>query len=550
MSLLNRKVARRPLLMSAAAAVFPGLAGERAAATTFKSFAAPTEARLLPLRVGRGDDNSFVNQEIVCQRPVRIGGIRVEAEEIDGKGVIHCYGHGGSGWTLAPGTTNEAVELLAERLSGPWSARRGGDVVIIGSGIIGQMCAYRLHRLRRQRPGLVGSVVIVAERSEGITSDHAGGLFEPVQFGRDVFQKKRFLDSYRFYRDISLGRNPDFPSFEAELLPVFGNGTSEPAAELIRLGEIPPGIRMQVRINNNLHRWTMTQLFYMNVPPFNRLLGRLLRDWNIPLQTGVSVRSFADMAAPLVFNCTGLGAGPLCGDKNVVPFTGHLVTFRKQPPGLLDVDNTQFVEAGQVPGVRLALEQFGKAFADRPPLEDSEAEAALERLFEAHGEIRTRLEKPVEEVDPDWPGVLRVRLFENDRTRTGVVFDHSRVIAATASEPAPERHTAAMAAYSSMVNLAMKRYMFGIIEDYPIGETCDSCATSYAADSYAFPLLQARLQRAADGSHHYVGEPAGAAGVDVFVAGGTYIEGSDVTPARDVEEFTRILDRLRFLGFR
>ncbi len=551
MTLLQRMVARRPFLKAAAAAMMPGFVSRDASASTFKTFAAPSEARLLPLRVGRDHDLSYVNEEIVCQRPVRIGGIRVEAEDRDGKAVVHCYGHGGSGWTLAPGTSKQAVQLLEQRLAGAWSAFRGADVVIIGAGIVGQMCAYHLHQLRKEQPGLVGSVEMVAERSEGITSDNAGGLFEPVLFGRNVIQKQSFLDSYRFYRDISLGRNPAFPQYEAELLPVFATSTSAPTQELIELGEIPPAVRMNVRINNNVHKWSMTQLFYMNVRPFNRLLSQTLRDWGIPLQTGVSVRSFDTVSAPIVFNCTGLGAGQLCDDEDVVPFTGHLVTFRDQPRGLLDVANTQFVEAGQVPAVLTALDAFDTAFVDSGlPLSDPDANDALGRLRQAHRDIRQRLAKPVKEADPDWTGVERVRLFETSISRTAVVFDHSRVIAATASESMPERHAAAVAAYASMVNLAMKRYMFGIIEDYPTGESCDDCATSYAADSYAFPLLQARLQQAADGGYHYLGEPDAQQGVNVFVAGGTYIEGSDLPPARDAEEFKQILDRLRFLGFR
>lgn len=31
-------------------------------------------------------------------RPFRVGGPRIEAEEIDGKLILHNYGHGGSGW--------------------------------------------------------------------------------------------------------------------------------------------------------------------------------------------------------------------------------------------------------------------------------------------------------------------------------------------------------------------------------------------------------------------------------------------------------------------
>ncbi len=43
-------------------------------------------------------------------RPVRDGGVRLEAERRPGGTVIHDYGHGGAGWTLAWGCALEVVE--------------------------------------------------------------------------------------------------------------------------------------------------------------------------------------------------------------------------------------------------------------------------------------------------------------------------------------------------------------------------------------------------------------------------------------------------------
>ena len=45
-------------------------------------------------------------------RPFRVGGPRVEAEEIGGKRILHNYGHGGSGWTLGWGCGAMVVELV------------------------------------------------------------------------------------------------------------------------------------------------------------------------------------------------------------------------------------------------------------------------------------------------------------------------------------------------------------------------------------------------------------------------------------------------------
>jgi len=45
-------------------------------------------------------------------RPVRDGGPRVEAEDLPGGRVIHDYGHGGAGWTLAWGCALEVVAAV------------------------------------------------------------------------------------------------------------------------------------------------------------------------------------------------------------------------------------------------------------------------------------------------------------------------------------------------------------------------------------------------------------------------------------------------------
>jgi D-amino-acid oxidase len=46
-------------------------------------------------------------------RPFREGGPRIEAETIEGKLLVHNYGHGGSGWTMAPGSAEQVAHLLA-----------------------------------------------------------------------------------------------------------------------------------------------------------------------------------------------------------------------------------------------------------------------------------------------------------------------------------------------------------------------------------------------------------------------------------------------------
>jgi D-amino-acid oxidase len=49
-------------------------------------------------------------------RPARAS-VRLEAEERSGGTVVHCYGHGGAGVTLAWGCAEEVVALVAAALA-------------------------------------------------------------------------------------------------------------------------------------------------------------------------------------------------------------------------------------------------------------------------------------------------------------------------------------------------------------------------------------------------------------------------------------------------
>jgi D-amino-acid oxidase len=71
-------------------------------------------------------------------RPYREGGIRIERENLHGKHVIHNYGHGGAGISLAPSCSLEAVKLALDLI------KPNNPIAIIGSGISGLMVAHHI----------------------------------------------------------------------------------------------------------------------------------------------------------------------------------------------------------------------------------------------------------------------------------------------------------------------------------------------------------------------------------------------------------------------
>ena len=83
-------------------------------------------------------DPGRLSRITVCLRPFQAQGPRIEAETVGDKRVVHNYGHGGSGWSLAWGSAAAARDL----------ALQGGprQVAVIGSGALGLTAALQVLR--------------------------------------------------------------------------------------------------------------------------------------------------------------------------------------------------------------------------------------------------------------------------------------------------------------------------------------------------------------------------------------------------------------------
>ncbi len=105
----------------------------------------------------------------------------MEREYLFGKHIIHNYGHGGAGISLAPATAQLALSLAADLLS---PAR---PLAVVGSGVIGLLTAFLL---KERCPE--ASVTVYAERvpQEGdrengllVPSEVAPGYWFPFDYG-------------------------------------------------------------------------------------------------------------------------------------------------------------------------------------------------------------------------------------------------------------------------------------------------------------------------------------------------------------------------------
>src|SRR5688500_12427145 len=62
-------------------------------------------------------EGRHLGKKILCHRPMRRGSPKLGLEQQGDKLIVHNYGHGGSGWTLGPGSAKYVIDLLEKASS-------------------------------------------------------------------------------------------------------------------------------------------------------------------------------------------------------------------------------------------------------------------------------------------------------------------------------------------------------------------------------------------------------------------------------------------------
>jgi glycine/D-amino acid oxidase-like deaminating enzyme len=261
-------------------------------------------------------------------RPFRPSGFVVRAEKFDRKLLVHNYGHGGAGITLSWGTAQLAVEAAAG--IGPC------DCAVLGCGVVGLSTA-RLLQLRGYRP-----VIYARELPPLTTSNVAGGLWEPVslfdhdhitpEFRSQFGEAARF--SFRRYQSMAAAE------YAVRWLPLY-NLSANPIAEppptsaMSEIEPLYPEKRTLTRADHPFDVPYATRRDTMLIEPA-LYLNALLRDFHIAggrivVREFAAVEELMTLEENLLFNCTGLGAGKLFGDAELMPIRGQLVFLLPQP---------------------------------------------------------------------------------------------------------------------------------------------------------------------------------------------------------------------------
>src|SRR5438874_832696 len=251
-------------------------------------------------------------------RPHRDSGFVLKADKLDDKLVVHNYGHGGAGMSLAWGTGLMAAELAADHPS--------RQAAVIGCGSVGLTCARQL-----QRRGYDVTIVALAVPPNDTSNMSLAG-FTPTsglvendrrtpewdaQYMRaaDIAYRQlqllagphfgvSWLDNYALLDDLSSGQqqNPQRPNLQAPFntgREVFGPG-DHPFATKYAVRSPQIRIEPSIYLENLMRDFT---LFGGHI---------VIRKFDTP-------RDLMTLREPIVMNCTGLGARDLFGDQELVP---------------------------------------------------------------------------------------------------------------------------------------------------------------------------------------------------------------------------------------
>jgi glycine/D-amino acid oxidase-like deaminating enzyme len=318
-------VNRRAALRLSGAAFATGVLGACAAKrplTASPSLVIPhPPRRFAPVRASA----DRVIRSVAGLRPFRSSGFVVRGEPFGAKLLVHNYGHGGGGITLSWGTAMLAVEE-AQRA-------RTNRFAVIGCGAVG-LATGRL--LQRQ-----GADVTVYARDlpPETTSNIAGGQWSPVSvideerrtpaWDEQFARAARF--SYRWYQTM-LG-----PGYGVRFIENYFLSDDEPRSSWERtlLAELFPETRDLGPGEHPFPTRYVRRMDTMLIEP-HVYLAALVRDFllhggRIVVREFRAKEQLLELPEPVVMNCTGLGAGALFGDGELVPVKGQLTVLLPQP---------------------------------------------------------------------------------------------------------------------------------------------------------------------------------------------------------------------------
>ena len=259
-------------------------------------------------------------------RPHRPSGFVLRADKLDGKLLVHNYGHGGAGMSLSWGTGQMAAELALEQPD-----RRAA---VLGSGVVGLTTARQL-----QRRGF-DVTIYAATVPPDTTSNMSLAGFTPTS-GLVAFAQRTPAWDEQFRRAFDIA----FRQLQLLVGPKYGiswiynySPTEEPQSGRGTNTLLPESVRnASVVLGPGQHPFASTYVVErpeMRIEP-SIYLDALMQDviahgGKIRIKRFESAREVAALEESVVVNCTGLGAKAIFNDPELVPLKGQLIVLIPQ----------------------------------------------------------------------------------------------------------------------------------------------------------------------------------------------------------------------------
>ncbi len=263
-------------------------------------------------------------------RPYRHGGVRLELAppseaEVGTRHVIHNYGHGGAGVSLAFGTAETAADLARRLIETRLAGTPPLAFAVLGAGIVGLATALAL---ANRWPKSAITIYAREQDARRTTSFLAGG-----QFATLASLPEYHTEALEELAERQLSRSREqLENFERRgLHRRFGISRR-------RSYSLSPDVSHNVRLRLGSAIVAARAYDTWLIDP-TRMMPALRADL---ASRGVAfvTRDFVNRAdvlqlpEPVIVNCTGLGARDLFADPQLEPRRGHLVMLKN--PGKLD----------------------------------------------------------------------------------------------------------------------------------------------------------------------------------------------------------------------
>lgn len=270
-------------------------------------------------------DQDHLGKKILCHRPMRRGSPQMSVQKIEDKIVAHNYGHGGSGWTLGPGTASYVNGLLES--SEYSNLTKETPITIIGAGAIGLFTAYDL-----VDKGYT-DITIVAKKFDDLTSHNAGGLLAPVSMDNEPDMQKIIdeigINAYRFYAAIAQKEHTILKEGSV-IVPTYFRTRSESGLEPYVGKVMQPAKDVLLDFNNGTTQKMVSydDGIFIDTGILMESLINCLRPKLRFVQK--EIKDFSEIETQYIINCTGLGGKELNKDDEMISVQGHLIMLKDQ----------------------------------------------------------------------------------------------------------------------------------------------------------------------------------------------------------------------------